>query len=160
MGVKLLRGPERVSPPLDQKNRFSHLGQVVDSKLFWFARRMERIAERHQPSDLQPLGHGHRRSPATHGTPADDDALGVDRPGVGRSSYRLLHRCDQLRHSIWRPPSRPLLSVRKIDSSHRQSKPILKFGFDPQKETMVSVATGTVEQDQARWLERTTTSGH
>ncbi len=113
-------------------------------QLVRFAGWVKRIAEEHEPADLESFGDGHAGCPAPQAPAADGNFVDCGVPLRGRSSHSLVHGIDQFGHSIRRSTTRPLLPIRKVDPFHRNVEVFLQR----QKQRVVSISTGTVEQDQ------------
>ena len=77
---EFLRGTELIAGYGHEETGHGQVRQMLGPELLGLLRRVERIADEHQPSGRQPFGDGHGAHPAAHGPSAEQEAIGIDAP--------------------------------------------------------------------------------
>ena len=144
--LELGRGGEGVPGTRHEEARHPDRGEVPGPQLLRPSRWMERVAHQDQRRRREPVGHGHRADPPTHGPAAQSHGgpvvpeLPGQRPGV------VHHRGQQHRRPVGGPPAGQ--AVGEIGPPHRH--PERRHGpVDGHQGALVAARPGTGEQQQA-----------
>ena len=144
--LQLVRRPERVAGAAHEEARHGDAREVLDAQRLRLARRVQRIAEQHEPERgerIGVVGNDERTDAAAHRPAAEHQAVGRQLRAARQLGRGFAHRCLEHGRPIRAAPPRGL--VREVEAQRRDLRVGERVG-DRRQRGRVHVGAGAVRE--------------